>query len=857
MISSTLLCRDDRRRDLVRAMWNQETSNSEKLRLNGLDYLEVSDDLFTLSVFFLGKAPENISKGNIRISGGQRITKIVVDSIKIPCAEGQDDCMQVNVLNCGDFSTYTLCLVELDEQGRQTDQTLAGFDPRYACLDFSFMVNCPNDLDCKQSSICPSEPSQIPEINYLAKDYASFRQLIYDRLALLSPDWQERHVPDIGVALVELLAYVGDQLSYYQDAVATEAYLDTARQRISVRRHARLVDYLLHEGCNARTWICLTVSQDISLNVDDFYLITNPDTTSSKALLKHEELPEILPRPYLIYEPLVEQRKTPIKLYSAHNSIAIYTWGDTQCCLAKGATSATLVDPGVTEHKLKLAPCNILIFVEVKGPKTGNPADADPKHRHAVRLTSVQSIVDPLTGKLIVEVEWGREDALPFAVCVSAIKQADCSLIEGVSEVCGNVLLADHGERFTEELELVPGTTLLPDCGDNCGLREAVKLTARYRPILTRTELTFSQLLPTCYILNSCGPLPRFTPASSLLIQDERNALAQLELCEIVSDGKCDLENPTIWNAQPDLLGSHRDDRHFVVEVNDNRQVQLRFGDNELGHAPKPGTRFLASYRVGNGPVGNVGAQMIKHMVFRKNFPNDTGIELFNPFPAQGGTSPEGLAEARLLAPHAFSETLQRAVTADDYAKIVMRDFAGKVQKAAATLRWIGSWYEVLVAVDPFAASESCPQLLCEIDRHLRRYRRIGHDIQVVFADYVALDVEMTVCVLPGYLQGHVKAALLDVFSNRLLANGQRGFFHPDNLSFGDGVYLSKLIATAQAVAGVANVTVTVFNRLFEAPDNELANGLLPLSALEIARLDNDPNFPENGKLIIKTEGGR
>jgi hypothetical protein len=41
------------------------------------------------------------------------------------------------------------------------------------------------------------------------------------------------------IALVELLAYVGDQLSYYQDAVANEAYLETARQRISVKRHTR------------------------------------------------------------------------------------------------------------------------------------------------------------------------------------------------------------------------------------------------------------------------------------------------------------------------------------------------------------------------------------------------------------------------------------------------------------------------------------------------------------------------------------------------------------------------------------------------------------------------------------------
>ena len=31
-----------------------------------------------------------------------------------------------------------------------------------------------------------------PEINYLAKDYASFRRLVLDRLALIMPDWQER-----------------------------------------------------------------------------------------------------------------------------------------------------------------------------------------------------------------------------------------------------------------------------------------------------------------------------------------------------------------------------------------------------------------------------------------------------------------------------------------------------------------------------------------------------------------------------------------------------------------------------------------------------------------------------------------
>ena len=63
-------------------------------------------------------------------------------------------------------------------------------------------------------------------------------------------------MPYLGIALVELFAYAGDHLSYYQDAVGTEAYLDTARRRTSVRRHVRLVDYPMHDGCNARAWVC-------------------------------------------------------------------------------------------------------------------------------------------------------------------------------------------------------------------------------------------------------------------------------------------------------------------------------------------------------------------------------------------------------------------------------------------------------------------------------------------------------------------------------------------------------------------------------------------------------------------------
>ena len=80
-----------------------------------------------------------------------------------------------------------------------------------------------------------------------------------DRLSALMPDWRERNPADLWVALAEAVAFRADELSYFQDAVATEAYLGTARQRVSVRRHARLLDYAFHDGCNARAWIAFEV----------------------------------------------------------------------------------------------------------------------------------------------------------------------------------------------------------------------------------------------------------------------------------------------------------------------------------------------------------------------------------------------------------------------------------------------------------------------------------------------------------------------------------------------------------------------------------------------------------------------
>ena len=226
-----------------------------------------------------------------------------------------------------------------------------------------------------------------------------------------------------------------------------------------------------------------------------------------------------------------------------------------------------------------------------------------------------------------------------------------------------------------------------------------------------------------------------------------------------------------------------------------------------------------------------------------------------NPLPACGGVDPESTAEAKLYAPLAFRHRLLRAVTAADYASAA--GTVPGVQRAAAELSWTGSWYEADVALDPLGAEETSPALAEHVRERLHRYRRIGHDVRVAGADYVPIDVALRICVLTHLQRGQVKKAVLEVLGTRALPTGGRGFFHPDNLTFGGEIALSGIVAAVQAIAGVRSVEVVRFERFGEGDHGERGRGVLQLAPFEIARLDNDVRRPENGRLELELRGGR
>jgi hypothetical protein len=1072
----------------------------QSLNLNGIDYVEI----FTFTTIPTPTVPNPPANGlinivrqlillrclkpisdaldekNVIIKGGTRINDIRArwakraDVIKSQIENGEDTQITndlddneknlivtlneplTNVLvirpnTMGDFSLYSLKLVQSVDA---PDLVLDNFDLLLSEIPFSFKVDCPADFDCASEIECSSSVESEPVIDYMAKDFASFRRLLLDRLAVILPEWRDRSTADMGVMLIELLSYVGDHISYYQDSVSTEAYLGTARRRVSVQRHARLLNYFIHQGCNARAWTCLeiekrgdgmTIPKKTKLLAG---LASDPKNISGVGATMEQQVFEkaLTSSGAIPFETMHD-----IMIYSAKNEAFLYNWMDMQCCLPHGGTTATLRndkflfvwenvpqssssignndndslrlidflkqnygvqwlddeepfrktvdsvnntetilassingrnslaivlnktgepsasltinnekkyefvvknenntlsiyevgnrfdlllfrwdniprpsndnhlddslrlidflkqnygvhwltdqeqpfkksqdntailassvdgthtlviilddnksraflvidnqkryefvvkdrgDQGLEVNHLSLRVGDVILFEEIRSPVTGKTQDADLSHRHAVRLQEVTPRKDPLTNIELVEIIWGREDALPFPLFLWMVDANDKQQ-KPVTIIRANVVLVDHGLTILNpigpELYREESTTNNGNLDEDNQIIAAteflgnVPATRRFRPQLKNKPLTFR------------GPFDPYASASAAIYYDIRKVIPDIL---IMGQGKQ-------WRPVRDLLRSEEFDYEFVVEMEDNGTAFIRFGNDETGEGriplksttqnPNP---FFATYRVGNGIVGNVGPETITKIVL----PQRSIRRVRNPIGAQGGTSPEPIDQVRLYAPYAF-RTQQRAVTAEDYAEVLKR--LPEVQKGAAKIRWTIGWPTVFVAIDRFGGKSVDDNFRRTVKDYLEKYRLTGYELEIQGPSYVPLEISLRVCIDPNYFQSEVRRMLVDSFSNRDLPDGSRGFFHPDNYTFGQPVYLSQIYAAAMKVDGVSCVTVDIFQRWGKSPNNELETGFVKIGPFEIARVDTDPNYLENGIITFEVEGGR
>lgn len=136
--------------------------------------------------------------------------------------------------------------------------------------------------DCGRA---PAEAATLPRryagVDLMARDYDSLLRLMLDRLAREAPEWRDRSEADLGMVLLELMAYAGDQLAWLQERVALEGRLRTATHPESLRRLLRLIDHAPHPGLSAEAWLQFEVTGAQALVLPAGFAVSVPVPAST------------------------------------------------------------------------------------------------------------------------------------------------------------------------------------------------------------------------------------------------------------------------------------------------------------------------------------------------------------------------------------------------------------------------------------------------------------------------------------------------------------------------------------------------------------------------------------------------
>ena len=649
----------------------------------------------------------------------------------------------------------------------------------------------------------------VPPIDYLAKDFLSFRQVLTEFSALRYPNWIERSEADFGMMMAEVLSAVGDELSYLQDRVAAEATLPTATQRRSLVSLARLVDYEPQPATSATTTLQCDVGAKGVVPAGARISALAPDGTKV---------------PFEIGTGLAD-----LTLYQVADQwnfvIKPYWFDDTEQCWPQGAT-----DLWVEGHGYDFTSGQALLI------QTDLPGES---LRQIVHLIAPgHETVDPifLTGGSptpVTRIVWGNDEALTRARDLTR------------TTIGGNLLPATQGQRFTE----VFAAGSPPPAASS-----AVSAIARMGPNGSDSaeNFVFRYPLGQAPVGWLIGSDPAVPPQPEIQVQQTEPA----------AQG---------WNFATSLLGSLATDTDFTVDpvgwqvvarsptgqptqydIAGDTGSTIRFGNDVFGASPADGDLFQVTYRTGLGATGNVAADTITSI--EASAPNIL-IAVRNPFAVTSGTDAETADHIRRMAPQAFRAVQYRAVLAEDYQAAA--ETLPWVQKAGTAFRWTGSWMTVFTAVDPMGSEQIATDEHVQLVDLLNRRRLAGYESYAPPPQYLSIDLRIEVCASSGWLDGDVEAGVLTRLGSSTRPNDSTGFFFADRFTFGTPLYRSRLEAAIQGVPGVAGVSaITYRQRGTFAGFVNLPEELAP-APRQILRVDNDPSWPERGTIRVIVEGGR
>jgi hypothetical protein len=758
--------------------------------------------------------------GGSRILAGTAPGQLQITAV----AAGPDaQSLLLTTSSIGDYSTYTLQVAFTDAGGA----TL--IDPVFAALLFKFRPGCFN-LNCAPAFDKGQAPVVQPDIDYLARDYDSVKHVLINAMRERVPGWEPTSEADLDMVIVGLLAADTDELCDFQDRVMQEAYLGLARKRVSLARHARLMDYHIHQGNQASTWLVAEVAANMTLPAGTG-VWTGPDW----------QLPDAV-----IFLTAAAQ-----DCLQDLNTLALYSWGELVTALDAGATEAELAlpptlnpllqgDAELLRDHFRRADVQHLLIEEKLNPATGTINGRNSGNRQLLRLLEGNAAAevgfDPVANHFFVRVHWLPADRLTQRYCFLAQCPGQ-PLIDGISAFHGNLAPAAHG-RPHRVVFRPPGEPLGPS--DNGSFRRHDE--AWWEATAWGTVAAVPEG-PLAY--RDTPPGGEHPPQSS---------------AEVTVSGFADP-----WEERIDLIASANGDAHYLVETDELGHSLLRFGNGRNGMRVDNDATLVCDYQVGRGSAGNIGADTLTGF---DPAPMPNLLALRNPFDVTKGRDPEPRREIIRRVPEAYRQRQLRAITLADYQRRAAE--LPEVAHARARYAWTGSWRTVRVAIDPRGTTELDDFTRRRIERHLDAVRLIGEDLEVRPARYVALDIVLRVCAHADYWPEDLDITLQREFSDGYTADGRLGFFHPDAWTFGQPLHASQIIGRALAVQGVERVLSVSMRRwnagtgpstsIITLSPEELPQALvdrLDVEPFEILQVANDPNHLEQGRVLFDIRGGR
>jgi len=172
---------------------------------------------------------------------------------------------------------------------------------------------------------------------------------------------------------------------------------------------------------------------------------------------------------------------------------------------------------------------------------------------------------------------------------------------------------------------------------------------------------------------------------------------------------------------------------YFLQEVADE-QYEVYFGDNVIGKSPDDGNIVKISYRVCNGEDGN-GVS---------SFTNPSSIAGYTTFTVSvngstaGGQSKESIDQIKFNAPKNF-ETQNRAVLAEDYKRIILRDNSdfGSVSVWGGEENDPPIYGKVYISIKPKIGTLISSDRKNSIKNSLKKYNVMSIDPEFVDANYL------------------------------------------------------------------------------------------------------------------------